>query len=182
MSVSITGFDALMKSIKQAPDQLTRATIQKAQKLAEQVAGQARDGAPSNEGRLRNSIQSFVEVKGDVIEGGARTSYPPAVYHEFGTGYVGDEQNHPLAGELGVTHSHPVTTVRRKDGKTYDVDGWFYWSEEAAAKREPLPDGEPNGYVFTRGVPAKAFMYNAMKASEDQIMASLEAVVTEVFK
>ena len=79
MSVNVTGFDALLKDIKESPDRLQRATIVKAHKLAEQVAGQARQGAPVGEGRLRNSIHSFVEVNGDTVEGGAATGYAPAI-------------------------------------------------------------------------------------------------------
>ena len=37
------------------------------------------------------------------------------------------------------------------------------------------------GYVYTEGVPAKAFMYNALVANEDKIMEELGASVTEVF-
>lgn len=176
----MTGFDALMQSIDQAPDKLKRQTILKAQKLAEQVAGQARQGAPVSEGRIRNSIQSFVEVHGDVIEGGAKTSYPPAVYHEFGTGPVGDSNPHPMDGDLGIT--------RRPDG-------WTYWSDDAVGralpstvqfgphKGETRKETEKNvsGYVYTEGIPAQAFMYNAMKASEEQITASLGDCVMEVF-
>ena len=173
MSVNVTGFDALLKDIKESPDRLQRATIAKAHKLAEQVAGQARQGAPVGEGRLRNSIHSFVKVNGDTVEGGAATGYAPAIYHEFGTGPVGDEHPHPMDGELGIT--------RRPDG-------WKYQSAEVAVERgeEFVPyikgvQAGKGGYVYTEGVPAKAFMYNALVANEDKIMEELGASVTEVF-
>ena len=166
MSVNVTGFDALLKDMEESPDKLQRATIVKAHKLAERVAGQARRGAPVREGRLRNSIHSFVKVNGDTVEGGAATSYAPAIYHEFGTGPVGDEHPHPLDSELGIT--------RRPDG-------WTYWSDEVAAERGTDANANPNGFVGTRGVPAKAFMYNALVANEDKIMEELGASVAEVF-
>lgn len=163
----MTGFDALLRDLAASPDRLTRATIRTAQRLAQQVAGQARQGAPVDEGRLRNSIEAYVEVHGEEIEGGAKTSYPPAVYHEFGTGPVGEAHGHPMDGALGI--------ARRPDG-------WVYWSDRAAAGRAPETDGEINGFVYTEGVPARAFLYRALAASEEEIAAALAANVTEVFR
>lgn len=168
MSASDTGFDALIRSLSQAPDRLERKTLITARRLAEKVAGKARAGAPVNEGRLRSSIQGYVEVRGTEIEGGAKTSYPPAIYHEFGTGPVGEASGYP-GKELA---SGPIA---------YRPDGWTYWSDEAAAEREPQKNGQPNGFVFTRGVPAKAFMYNALAGTGDEIVAALGEAALEVF-
>ncbi|MCD8368257.1 MAG: HK97 gp10 family phage protein [Clostridiales bacterium] len=167
MGVSVSGFDALISALEQSPDKLQRATVTRAAKLAEQVAAQAREGAPVKNGQLRNSLKSYVEAHGDQIEGGVKTDYAPAIYHEFGTGPVGDENPHPQAAELGISHR---------------PDGWVYQSEEVAAMRgEEYVENEKGGYVYTEGVPAKAFMYNALTANEDAILESLGAAVEEVF-
>lgn len=165
MGIQLTGFEGLLDMFDHSADSLHRRTVITVRKLSEKVAGKARLGAPVREGRLRNSIEGYVEIQGDLIEGGAKTSYPAAVFHEFGTGPVGDKNPHPLDGELGIT--------RRPDG-------WTYWSEAVAAQRDPGGQGEPNGYVYTRGVPARAFMHNALVATEDEIMDSLGAVIEEV--
>lgn len=164
--VELSGFDELIALLEESPDALTDAVEQKAAALADEVTGAARLGAPSSSGRLRNSIQSFVEREGDTIRGGARTDYLPAIYHEFGTGPVGDAHPHPKDGELGIT--------RRPDG-------WVYWSDEAADNRAPGENGERNGFVYTRGVPAKAFLYNSITACEEHIVKELGATVEEVF-
>lgn len=84
-----------------------------------------------------------------------------------GTGPVGDAHPHPQAGELGISHR---------------PDGWVYQSEEVAAMRgEAYIKDEKGGYVYTEGVPAKAFLYNALTASEDAILESLGGAVEEVF-
>lgn len=173
MGVSMTGFEALLKSIEESPDKLKRQAILKSQKLAEKVAGKARAGAPVKSGRLRNSLKSYVEVQGDRIEGGVRTDYPPAIYHEMGTGPAGAASDYPGKAEMAQP-------------PTYRPDGWTYQSGEVATERgEPFHewDGEKGygGYVYTDGVPAKAFMYNALAATEDEIIAGLGDCVTEVF-
>ncbi|MCD8085345.1 MAG: HK97 gp10 family phage protein [Clostridiales bacterium] len=180
MGVSVSGFDALISALEQSPDKLQRATVKRVATLAEKVATQAREGAPVNYGQLRNSLESYVEAHGDQIEGGVKTSYAAAVYQEFGTGPVGAANPHPKAAELDVT---------------YEPDGWTYYSESAVGK--PLPDtikfgkhkGEQrkppgqvsNGLVYTEGVPAKAFMYNALTSNEDAILEGLGGAIEEVF-
>lgn len=168
MKVEVTGLDELMRMLETAPEALEEAVAQKAAELAEQVAGAARDRAPEDTGRLRNSIESFVErPTPGTVTGGARSSYPPAIYHEFGTGPVGSAHPHPKAGELGITHR---------------PDGWVYWSEDVAQSREPDSSGEANGFVYTEGVPAKAFLYNAITALEEEILDGLGAVAEEALK
>lgn len=169
MSETVTSalLEALISALEQSPDKLQRATVTRAARLAEQIAAQAREGAPVNYGRLRNSLESYVEANGDQIEGGVKTSYAPAIYHEFGTGPVGAANPHPKATELGVSHR---------------PDGWVYQSEEAAAMRgEEYAEGEKGGFVYTEGVPAKAFLYNALTASEDAVLEGLGGAIEEVF-
>lgn len=171
-AVEIRGLDRFIVDIEDSPDKLERSVLLRARKLAEQVAGQARQGAPVEDGRLRNSLQSFTEERNGEIVGGVRTSYDVAIFHELGTGPVGSAHPHPAEAQL-----HPK---RRPNG-------WWYFDD--AAVGQPLPDtiqhgkrkGKPrtppgqvsNGLIYTEGVPAKAFMYNALKASEDEIMESL---------
>ncbi len=166
MGVSVSGFDALISALEQSPDKLQRATVARAGKLAEQIAAQAREDAPVNYGQLRNSLKSYVEVHGDQIEGGVKTDYAAAIYHEFGTGPVGDASPHPQAAELDIN---------------YQPDGWVYQSEKVAAMRgEEYVENEKGGHVYTEGVPAKAFMYNALTANEDAILESLGGAIEEV--
>jgi hypothetical protein len=162
--VELRGFDEFLRCIEDSPDKLERSVILRTRKLAEQVAGQARQGAPVGDGRVRNSLQSFTEVRGEEVVGGVRTDYPIAIFNELGTGPVGDAHPHPAEAELNPK--------RRPDG-------WTYWSDEVARERGEDEKGNLNGFVYTEGMPAKAFMYNALRASEDEIMASLGAAVEE---
>lgn len=158
------GLDDLIRAFQAAPDAMTRKVMQKSRALAEKVAGRARNGAPVRYGQVRNSIMGYIEVHGAEIEGGAKTSHPPAIYQELGTGPVGEASGYP---------------VKLKE---YKPDGWTYQSADVAAQRgEEYVPNEKGGYVYTEGVPAKAFMYNAITSMEDEIGHAMGDVVTEVF-
>lgn len=165
--VTTSGFETLISAMERSPDQLQRNLIQKAHKLAEQVAGQTRQGAhPGPTGQLRRSVESYVEQNGDQIEFGVKSNYPVFAYFEFGTGPVGSRTGHPMDGELGIS--------RRPDG-------WTYWSDQVQAQRQgENPDA--TGYVYTEGVPAEAPMYNAAQASREEILAALGASFEEVIR
>ncbi len=168
MAVEMKGFDDLMKTFKESPNALHRQLILTVQKEAEKLAGLARAGCPVDTGQTRNSIQAYVEVHGEEIEGGARSSDPVAVYLEMGTGPKGQASEHPMAGELGVT---------------YSPDGWRYQSEKVAAMRgEEYIPGETGGWVYTEGQSAKAFLYNAMVAMEDELTAAFGAAAEEALQ
>lgn len=168
MSVELKGFDELIKAIKDSPDKLQRKSVLTAQKLSNEVAGLARAGCPVDTGRTRNSIEAYTEVDGTTIEGGARSSYPVAIYLEMGTGPVGEASGHPMAGEMGVS---------------YRPDGWIYQSERVAQLRgEEYESGVKGGYVYTEGQPARAFMYNAITAMEDDIAAAFNAALGEALQ
>lgn len=162
--IELKGFDRFIADLEACPDKLERSVMLRARKLADQVAGQARQGAPVADGRLRNSLQSFTESRDGEIVGGVRTDYDIAIFHELGTGPVGNANPHPAESEL-----HPK---RRPNG-------WTFWSDKAAREREPDENGNRNGFVYTKGIPAKAFMYNALRASEDEILASLCGALEE---
>lgn len=73
-----------------------------------------------------------------------------AMFVEFGTGIVGKANPHPMAGKvdsavLGMNGS----VYDRYDTNKHGNDGWFYRAV-----------GE-NGYSWTKGMPARPFMYNA---------------------
>lgn len=166
--MKITGLDSLLKQIDKSPGRMTSELEKRARRMATKLAGAARAGVPVDEGHLRNSIQGFAQRDGDDVTAGARTNYDVAIYHEFGTGPVGEARNHPLAAELGITHVS---------------EGWVYQSEKVAAARgEEYIKDVKGGHVYTEGVPARAFMYNAGVALEDEIMEEFGAAVTEVFK
>ncbi|MCC8064164.1 MAG: HK97 gp10 family phage protein [Clostridiales bacterium] len=162
--MSKNDFDAYLKAISTSPDRLTRQTVKTAGKLAEKLAGRAREGAPVQDGQLRESLKAYTTREGDVIEGGVHSTLPHAIYQEMGTGPVGDANPHPLENEL-----HPARTA----------EGWTYQSAEVAAQRgEAYVKDEKGGYVYTEGVPARGYLYNAINSMEGEIDRELGACLS----
>jgi len=75
-----------------------------------------------------------------------------AVYVEFGTGIVGEENPHPASGELGIEY----------DKKSHGESGWWYPSEKGWYKPK---DGGPL-LAWTKGMPARPFMYTTLRELE----------------
>lgn len=152
--ITMAGLDAYIDKLTKSPDRFIERIRQQAMQDAEVLAGKQREKCPVVTGMLRESIQTFCQCNGDVIEGGTRTKNDHAVYVEFGTGPTGDKNGHPLDSELGVTR-----------------------------KTEPWKVNIPGvGVRYTSGQPAQPFMYPAMKEMEPVIKEHFGSTVKEVFK
>ena len=115
-------------------------------KNIEYVKGQAKLLCPVDTGNLRGSISSKTKVDGTTIESICSTNVEYAQYVEFGTGPRGE------ASHEGICPDVPVV---------YRQDGWCYMDD----------NGE---FIYTKGQPAKPFMYPALKNNEENILKEIE--------
>lgn len=97
-------------------------------------------------GALKDSIRIKVEATADKTVGTVYTNNGYAHYVEFGTGPVGQEKHE------GISPHVPVA---------YGQDPWVW------------PDKE-GGFHYTRGQPAKPFMYPALKSTEDLVVEGIK--------
>jgi phage gpG-like protein len=79
-----------------------------------------------------------------------------AVWVEFGSGMVGEQSPHPLAGQVGYVY----------DVNDHGSAGWTYFNDS---------DGK---YHWTTGMPSRPFMYLTAK----ELDAICEKVAKQVFK
>ena len=159
------------RQLKSSPGQLMSALIQKANRHAETLAGQVREGTPVGAvagGRTRQSVQGFVRVEGDTLTGGARSDYPVAWFQEFGTGPVAEATGYP--GDVQVPHVS---------------EGWLWPSGEIGQQvKAERHGGDPEDYnklTYTEGQPPKAMFYNAMELYGAEIAEDFGKTVLEVF-
>lgn len=158
------------KSIKQAlreleecKRQLTVVLEDLVRKLADQGAQVAKMQVASfdavDSGELEHSIYGYYDP-------GSRIGYviagaPHAFYVEYGTGIIGAIEKHPLAAEAGWEY---MVGEHIKVGPGGHI-GWWY---------DKSSDGVFSGsgdYHWTRGQPARPFMYNTFVWLEEAAQA-----------
>ncbi|MCL6456919.1 MAG: HK97 gp10 family phage protein [Gorillibacterium sp.] len=126
------------------------------------VQGDAKDLASTDQGRLRNSIQAEVkELDAETIQGRISTNVEHAAYVEFGTGPVGQANNGDLPPDI-------------RSKITYKQDGWWiHESQIDAATAEKYHffkiETDSGVFYYTRGMPAKPFMYPAIKGRRKDV-------------
>ena len=103
---------------------------------------------------IDNGIHGFYNR--DQHCGAIYTNHWYAMFVEFGTGYIGEvSEQHPLHGEVGWDH----------DVNSHGPDGWWY----PAPWGWWIPKEGPhagNRMAWTNGMPARPFMYNALRELE----------------
>lgn len=149
--------ESLNRAIREI--QATKAALRQfLSELAEELTKQGADVAKMqvasmdavDTGDLENSIYGY-------YDGGAHIGYimapsPHAFYVEYGTGVVAQASPHPEQGIRGIQY----------DVNGHGMAGWIYPSEDGWILGR---DGKT--YAWTRGMPARPFMYNTMRWLEE---------------
>lgn len=102
-------------------------------------------------GALHDSM--FGEYDSGTHTGHVKANVPYAVYVEFGTGIVGEDNPHPQKEELGI--EYPAA-------EKYGMAGWWYPSEDGWY----TPKDSTVKLAWTMGMPARPFMYNTLRELE----------------
>ena len=123
----------------------------------EYIKNDAVMNVPVDTGNLKNHIMTEVSPKGETLEGTVKAATEYAIYVEMGTGPNGE------ASHAGVS---PDAAGR----VTYSPKGWVYM--DAAGK-----------FHYTRGQPARPFLYPAFKANSGKAVEEVvKAVASELRK
>lgn len=121
---------------------------------------------PVNHGELRQSIKTKVEATEGMVVGTVYTNNKRAVFVEFGTGPVGQDNHEGISPEV-----NPV----------YSQSGWWFpgdkiTPQDAAKYHWPsMTTDDGKTLYFTQGQPAQPFMYSALKGIEDIVCMNLKA-------
>lgn len=118
----------------------------------------------------------------DVFENGAiiKNNAKKAVYVEFGTGIVGQEQPHPRANiqsPPNENYEYNVPSVFKRAGKYHDENTWRFYKQDLSDV--DLQDGYYETWytssgdikIITRGAPASLFVFNAILEFKEKNLA-----------
>ena len=152
-----------LKEIEECKRQLTEAMNDLMRTLANQGAEIAKMQVASfdavDSGKLQGSIYGHFNEQtriGYVIAGAAY-----AFYVEYGTGVIGAIEQHPLAAEAGWEY---MVGPHIKQGPGGHIGWWYDKSSDGVFSG----DGD---YHWTRGQPARPFMYNTFIWLEEAAQA-----------
>ena len=186
MEVDLSALMQLEQKLERLQSGAMERLEQAAKQSAARITGTAKglvyqDGLKHVDGAIQDSLRPYSSVEDGVVQTGVETSLDIAVYHEMGTGPVGTAAGYP--GEEYL--DQPV--ARRSTG-------WTYYSEDMATQRSGIDPGEDrsfdsfddyytwkhSGFVYTEGVPPKAFMHNAVMQRREIEMKALQKALMEV--
>lgn len=159
MAGGVKGLDKLMKKYSSLSGSVTGSGLEKAMGASiKMVQDEAKLLCPSNDGELRQSIKTSVELREDKVIGTAYTNKKHGTYVEFGTGPVGEVEHAGISPEVS-----PVYT---------QSPWWIHESQidkETAEKYHFFSIDTPHGRFYqTSGQAAQPFMYPALKNNEDR--------------
>lgn len=140
----------------------------------EMVKARAKMNCKVDTGELLNSIHSRSRINGATAEGEVYTNNDHAAYVEFGTGPVGAESPKDIPEGLHLAYKPTGWWIHVGD-KEGDIS-------PAAVKRHNLvtrtsADGET--FVYTKGQPAKPYLYPALKESEKKVIRIMKETVRQ---
>ena len=151
-SITIVGVDSLRERLENIKAGILPAAKEAAEDAMQTMKADAIKNCPVDTGELRGSIQTKVEIVDGNLEARLYSPLDYAVYVEMGTGPVG-EANHADAAPVPVT---------------YRATGWTYHDED--------------GFHYTRGQPARPFLYPAFKANKQVVLGKIMAAIRKKIK
>ncbi len=108
--MSIEGFDSLMRKLDSLGGNATKAVAKGVGLAAKKVQDDAKDLAPVGDtGQLRNSINTSIEEKDNMIVGKVFTNNDHATYVEFGTGQRGKSSDIESKKEMNISYKEDWT-------------------------------------------------------------------------
>lgn len=164
MAHGINGLDKLMKKYGQLGQQAAgKAMEQAVGASAKLVQGEAKLLCPVNDGELRQSIRTDVEIRDDYVIGSVYTNKKHGPYVEFGTGPKGEESHAGISPEVAVSYTQSPWWIHESqvDQKTAEQYHWFYID---------TADGR---FYQSSGQAAQPFLYPALKNNEERVTRNI---------
>ena len=155
MTLDKQSINNAIKQIRHIQDQIVQAMNDLIQKLTEEGVKEAKAQVAVMDavdtGELERSIYGYYDPQsriGYIIAGA-----PHAFYVEYGTGPVGEENQHPDPGSAAWAYNIGPTIHENEKHPEWGI-GWWY----------PGDDGKPH---WTQGQPSRPFMFNTMMWLEE---------------
>lgn len=159
MAGGVKGLDKLMKKYSNLDNAVVGPGLEKAVGASiKMVQGEAKLLCPVNDGELRQSIKTSLELQEDKVIGTAYTNKKHGPFVEFGTGPVGEVEHAGISPEVSPAYTQSPWWIHESQ-----ID------KETAEKYHFISIDTPHGRFYqTSGQAAQPFMYPALKNNEDR--------------
>lgn len=164
MAKGIQGLDKLMRKYGELSEQVAGEVMERAVGAsAKLVQGEAKLLCPVNHGELRRGVRTMVEQQDDKTIGVVYNNVSHAMFVEFGTGPVGEENHSGISPAVPPAYSQHGWGIPGDAVEASDVEK-YHWPERTY-------DGKT--YYMTSGQPAQPFMYPALKNNEERVTRNI---------
>lgn len=150
--MKIEGLDRLFRKIEQLKNIDIKPIIEDA---SVKIRDEARARVPVDTGELQNSIDYNVETTAKGCTGKVFTDKEHGIYVEFGTGPNGEADHSGISPDV-----NPM----------YSPSGWVYF------------DKNKQKFIFTKGQPARPFMYPALHDNKDKLSKFIKSRIRQKIK
>lgn len=133
------------KASKKIVEDLANYGLEKMQEIYAEAQSKYEDTTPMDFSITGTETEKTVSMSG-----------PQALYDEFGTGTIGEQNPHPIKNEFGLNPYNSGPTIRRAGKNVEGIkEGDLYWTYK-----------DDGGTVhYTQGIPAQKEGYESLKAT-----------------
>lgn len=173
MAGGVKGLDKLMKKYGSLDSAIAGPGLEKAVGASiKMIQGEAKLLCPSNDGELRRSIKTSVELREDKAIGTAYTNKKHGPYVEFGTGPKGEAAHAGISPTVSPSYAQSPWWIHESqvDKETAEKYHWFSID---------TPEGR---FYQSSGQVAQPFMYPALKNNEDRATRNISNYLAREIK
>lgn len=173
MAGNIKGLDKLIRKYNSLSNGVTGTGMEKAVGASMKIVqAEAKLMCPANDGELRQSIKTSVELREDKVIGTAYTNKKYAPYVEFGTGPKGEADHAGISPNVSPAYTQSPWWIHESqiEKETAEKYHWFYID---------TPEGR---FYQTSGQAAQPFMYPALKNNEDRVTHNIKNSLSKKIK
>lgn len=137
--------EMMNKASKEIVEDLSNYGLEQMQRIYSEAQSKYEDSTPMDFSITGNEKEKTVSMSG-----------PQALYDEFGTGTIGEQNPHPIKNEFGLNPYNSGPTIRKAGKNVPGIkEGDLYWTYR-----------DEGGTVhYTQGIPAQKEGYDSLKAT-----------------
>ena len=152
--LSTKELDELVRNLDNWADMMKKASANIVKDLADYGLDRMMQIYSEAQGQYEDTTPMDFSITGSETEKTVSMSGPQALYDEFGTGTIGEQNPHPIKNEFGLNPYNSGPTIRVAGENTNGIKaGELYWTYK----------DEGGTIHYTQGIPAQKEGYDSLK-------------------